>query len=107
MRYPEGGGLTAERRAFREKIRFRAGERFAAGEKTAVIAKDLRVSVRSVERWRVPGARAAWRPCVLRAQPILRPSPMRSSPCSRRNSARARQRTASTMSVGLWPGSRR
>ncbi|EHN80332.1 hypothetical protein SMCF_113 [Streptomyces coelicoflavus ZG0656] len=56
MRYPEGGGLTAERRAFRERIRLRAGARFAAGEKTAVIAKDLRVSVRSVERWR-----RAWR----------------------------------------------
>ncbi|MCY0931301.1 winged helix-turn-helix domain-containing protein [Streptomyces sp. H27-H1] len=56
MRYPEGGGLTAERRAFREGIRREAGERFAAGEKTAVIAKDLRVSVRSVERWR-----RAWR----------------------------------------------
>ncbi|WP_443067331.1 IS630 family transposase [Streptomyces sp. NBC_01426] len=56
MRYPEGGGLTAERRAFREGIRLQAGERFAAGEKTVVIAKDLRVSVRSVERWR-----RAWR----------------------------------------------
>jgi putative transposase len=56
MRYPEGGGLTAERRVFREGIRLQAGERFAAGEKTAVIAKDLRVSVRSVERWR-----RAWR----------------------------------------------
>ncbi|WP_331734849.1 helix-turn-helix domain-containing protein [Streptomyces sp. NBC_00887] len=56
MRYPEGGGLTAERRAFREGIRLQAGERFAAGEKTAVIAIDLRVSVRSVERWR-----RAWR----------------------------------------------
>ncbi|WP_433916361.1 IS630 family transposase [Streptomyces sp. NBC_01744] len=56
MRYPEGGGLTAERRAFREGIRLKAGGRFAAGEKTAVIAKDLRVSVRSVERWR-----RAWR----------------------------------------------
>nr|WP_030719629.1 winged helix-turn-helix domain-containing protein [Streptomyces sp. NRRL F-2580] len=56
MRYPEGGGLTAERRAFREGIRLQAGERFAAGEKTAVIAKDLRVSVRSVDRWR-----RAWR----------------------------------------------
>ncbi|MEW2119967.1 winged helix-turn-helix domain-containing protein [Streptomyces sp. NPDC005474] len=62
MRYPEGGGLTAERRASRERIRFRAGERFAAGEKTAVIAKDLRVSVRSVERrrraWREGGMKA-------------------------------------------------
>ncbi|MFD4925791.1 helix-turn-helix domain-containing protein [Streptomyces goshikiensis] len=56
VRYPEGGGLTAERRAFREGIRLQAGERFAAGEKTAVIAKELRVSVRSVERWR-----RAWR----------------------------------------------
>ncbi|WP_420082048.1 IS630 family transposase (plasmid) [Streptomyces sp. JL4002] len=56
MRYPEGGGLTAERRAFREGIRLQAGMRFAAGEKTAVIAKELRVSVRSVERWR-----RAWR----------------------------------------------
>uniref|UniRef100_UPI0004C73D5D helix-turn-helix domain-containing protein n=1 Tax=Streptomyces sp. NRRL F-2580 TaxID=1463841 RepID=UPI0004C73D5D len=56
MRYPEGGGLTAERRGFREEIRLEAGVRFVAGEKTAVIAKDLRVSVRSVERWR-----RAWR----------------------------------------------
>ncbi|MFI2212479.1 winged helix-turn-helix domain-containing protein [Streptomyces sp. NPDC020141] len=56
MRYSEGWGLTAERRAFREGIRLQAGERFAASGKTAVIAKDLRVSVRSVERWR-----RAWR----------------------------------------------
>ncbi|MFI8275603.1 helix-turn-helix domain-containing protein [Streptomyces sp. NPDC085929] len=46
-----GGGLTAERRAFRKSIRLQAGQRFVAGEKTAVIAKDSRVSVRSVERW--------------------------------------------------------
>ncbi|MGQ4436033.1 winged helix-turn-helix domain-containing protein [Streptomyces sp. SAS_260] len=51
-----GRGLTAERRAFRERIRLQAGERFAASEKTAVIATDLRVSVRSVERWH-----RAWR----------------------------------------------
>ncbi|MFF1505640.1 winged helix-turn-helix domain-containing protein [Streptomyces sp. NPDC058316] len=62
MRCPEGGGLTAERRAFREGIRLRAGRRFAAGERTAVIAKDLRVSVRSVERWR-----RAWREGGLKA----------------------------------------
>nr|WP_307050547.1 helix-turn-helix domain-containing protein [Streptomyces achromogenes] len=58
------GGLTAERRAFRERIRLQAGERFAAGEKTAVIAKDLRVSVRSVERWR-----RAWREGGMEALP--------------------------------------
>ncbi|MBA4867378.1 winged helix-turn-helix domain-containing protein [Streptomyces sp. PSKA54] len=56
MRYAQGGGLTAERRAFRERIRLEAAERFAAGVKTAVIAKELRVSERSVERWR-----RAWR----------------------------------------------
>ncbi|WUG76527.1 winged helix-turn-helix domain-containing protein [Streptomyces sp. NBC_00457] len=56
MRYAQGGGLTAERRRFRERIRFEAGEQFARGERTAVIAKDLRVSERSVERWR-----RAWR----------------------------------------------
>lgn len=52
MRYAQGGGLTAERRQFRERIRYEAGLRFARGEKTAVIARDLRVSERSVERWR-------------------------------------------------------
>ena len=51
MRYAQGGGLTAERRTFREGIRREAAERFARGEETSVIAKDLRVSDRSVERW--------------------------------------------------------
>src|SRR5882757_255327 len=55
MRYSLGGGLTAERREFRERIRYEAGERFARGEKTAVIARDLRVSDRSVERRRRAG----------------------------------------------------
>lgn len=52
MRYPQGGGLTAERQGFRERIRMRAGEMFADGQGNAVIAKELRVSVRSVQRWR-------------------------------------------------------
>ncbi|MDN3028358.1 winged helix-turn-helix domain-containing protein [Streptomyces sp. S.PB5] len=56
MRYAQGGGLTAERREFRERIRYEAGERFTRDERTAVIARDLRVSERSVERWR-----RAWR----------------------------------------------
>ncbi|MFI6448810.1 winged helix-turn-helix domain-containing protein [Kitasatospora sp. NPDC050543] len=56
MRYAQGGGLTAERRAFREQVRLEAGVRFEAGEKTSAIARDLRVSERSVERWR-----RAWR----------------------------------------------
>ncbi|WP_405015814.1 helix-turn-helix domain-containing protein [Kitasatospora sp. NBC_00070] len=56
MRYAQGGGLTAERRAFREQVRLQAGVRFEAGERTSVIARDLRVSEWSVERWR-----RAWR----------------------------------------------
>ncbi|MET9893465.1 helix-turn-helix domain-containing protein [Streptomyces sp. NPDC006465] len=51
MRYPQGGGLTAERRAFREHIRVQAGELFALGHDNAVVARQLRVSVRSVQRW--------------------------------------------------------
>ncbi|XNN20618.1 helix-turn-helix domain-containing protein [Streptomyces sp. CY1] len=52
MRYPQGGGLTSERQQRREELRLQAAERFARGETNAVIAKDLRVSVRSVQRWR-------------------------------------------------------
>ncbi|GAA2630594.1 hypothetical protein GCM10010307_22480 [Streptomyces vastus] len=68
MRYAQGGGLTDERRAFREKSRVEAAERFAQGYENAVIAHDLRVSVRSVQRWRrvtrstPPGRPAAGRP---------------------------------------------
>ncbi|MET7685932.1 helix-turn-helix domain-containing protein [Streptomyces sp. NPDC005423] len=56
MRYAQGGGLIAERQAVRAGIRLEAGERFSRGEKSAVIARDLRVSERSVQRWR-----RAWR----------------------------------------------
>jgi transposase len=52
MRYPQGGGLTAERRAFRERIRKEAAGMFADGQDNTVVAKQLRVSVRSVQRWR-------------------------------------------------------
>ncbi|BBC30467.1 putative IS630 family IS885-like transposase [Streptomyces graminofaciens] len=56
MRYADGGGLAAERRAAREGIRLEAGQRFARGDRTSDIAKDLRLSERSVEQWR-----RAWR----------------------------------------------
>ncbi|MFJ6773854.1 helix-turn-helix domain-containing protein [Kitasatospora sp. NPDC091257] len=52
MRYAQGGGLTAEWRAFREQVRFEAAARFEADERTSVIAREVRVSERSVERWR-------------------------------------------------------
>ncbi|WP_442814330.1 helix-turn-helix domain-containing protein [Streptomyces sp. NBC_01808] len=62
MRYAQGGGLTEERRAFREKLRLEAAERFRAGDDNAVIARDLRISVRSVQRWRRSGHRAEHEP---------------------------------------------
>jgi transposase-like protein len=52
MRYPQGGGLTAERRAFREHIRLQAAGLFGSGQGNAAVARELRVSVRSVQRWR-------------------------------------------------------
>ena len=52
MRYSQGGGLTAERQRFPEELRLKAAERLAQGEASSVIARDLRVSVRSVQRWR-------------------------------------------------------
>ncbi|MFR9676793.1 winged helix-turn-helix domain-containing protein, partial [Streptomyces sp. TR02-1] len=36
----------------RERLRLEAVERFEAGEKSAQIAADLRITVRSVQRWR-------------------------------------------------------
>jgi transposase len=56
MRYAQGGGLTDAGRAARERLRLRAVERFDAGAKNGEIAAELRVSGRSVERWR-----RAWR----------------------------------------------
>lgn len=52
MRYPQGGGLTAERQQFRERLRLQAARHFTQGEASAVIPRDLRVSPRSVQRWR-------------------------------------------------------
>ncbi|WP_210590710.1 winged helix-turn-helix domain-containing protein [Streptomyces sp. GESEQ-35] len=51
MRYAQGGGLTPQGQAARERVRMLAADGFARGEKHTVIAKRLRVSVRSVERW--------------------------------------------------------
>ncbi|MFF2365495.1 helix-turn-helix domain-containing protein [Streptomyces sp. NPDC058122] len=68
MTYPQGGGLPDERRFFREKLRLEAAERFSQGDKNTVIARDLRVSVRSVQRCRKawsqdePGALASMGP---------------------------------------------
>ncbi|WP_375256760.1 helix-turn-helix domain-containing protein [Streptomyces sp. MNP-20] len=54
-RYPQGGGWVAERQEFREELRAQAAERSAQGEAGSVVAKALRIHVRSVRRWRWKG----------------------------------------------------
>ncbi|MFG2823806.1 helix-turn-helix domain-containing protein, partial [Kitasatospora sp. NPDC048365] len=44
--------MTDAERAARERIRLQAVERFEGGEKNGEIATALRISERSVERWR-------------------------------------------------------
>ena len=74
MRYPQGGGLAAERHQFREELRLQAAERFALGEGSTAIARHLRVSVRSVQRWRHSWAEGG--PRSLRSQgPASLPKP--------------------------------
>lgn len=71
MRYAQGGGLTDERRAFRAKLRMEAAERFAQGDENAVIAHDLRGSVRSVRRWRKTGSQDGPRALAFRGPASL------------------------------------
>jgi transposase len=62
MRYPDGGGLTAQERARREKVRLAAADLIEAGARDREIAKRFRVSRMSVNRWRralAAGGRAA------------------------------------------------
>jgi transposase len=56
MRYADGGGLTAGGRARRERVRLQAAEMFAQDADPAQVARELRVSTKSVYQWR-----RAWR----------------------------------------------
>ncbi|MFB7336022.1 winged helix-turn-helix domain-containing protein [Streptomyces adustus] len=56
MRYAQGVGLTDSERTTQERLRLQAVERFECGQKNVEVAAVLRISVRSVERWR-----RAWR----------------------------------------------
>ncbi|WP_328511020.1 hypothetical protein OG981_43525 [Streptomyces mirabilis] len=58
MRYAQRGGYTPVEQEKRERLRLEAAERFERGDDAAVIAMDLRVTVR---RWRKGGARAGSR----------------------------------------------
>ena len=59
MRYPDGGGLTARERARREQVRLAAAELIEAGASDREVAKRIRVSRMSVNRWR---RALRWRP---------------------------------------------
>jgi putative transposase len=52
MRYPDGGGLTAEERARREQVRLAAADLIEAGASDREVAKRLRVSRMTANRWR-------------------------------------------------------
>jgi len=62
MRYPDGGGLSAQGRARREKLRLQAAQMFEQGIKPVQVARCLRVSAKSAyqwrRRWRAGGAAA-------------------------------------------------
>jgi transposase len=52
MRYPAGGGLDAAERARREQVRLAAAELIETGARNREVAKRLRVSRMSANRWR-------------------------------------------------------
>jgi transposase len=62
MRYPDGGGLDAGERARREQVRLAAAELIETGASDREVARRLRVSRMSANRWRralAAGGRAA------------------------------------------------
>src|SRR3712207_9586145 len=62
MRYPDGGGLTAEERARRDRVRLAAAEWFEEGATDREVAEHFRVTRMSANRWHralVTGSRPA------------------------------------------------
>src|SRR3954471_13124225 len=52
MRYAQGGGLTAEERAHRERVRLKAAEWIEEGATDQEVAERFRVTRMSANRWR-------------------------------------------------------
>jgi putative transposase len=52
MRYPDGGGLSAEGRAKREAVRLQAAELFEQEVSSPEVAGRLRVTLQAVNNWR-------------------------------------------------------
>ncbi|MGI5156478.1 helix-turn-helix domain-containing protein [Microbispora sp. CA-102843] len=102
MRYAQGGGFTPQEQQRREEIRLQAAEMFAQGVTNSAVAQTLRVTQRSVERWR-----RAWREggtaALASAGPHALPRPgsaRRSSPGWRPNWNAVRWHTGSPTSTG-------
>ena len=51
VRYPDGGGLTAEERARREQVRLAAAEWIEEGASDREVAERFRVTRMSANRW--------------------------------------------------------
>ncbi|WP_406336082.1 helix-turn-helix domain-containing protein [Streptomyces sp. NBC_00203] len=52
MRYPDGGGLTAEERHRREQVRLAAADLIEVGASDREVARRFRVTRMSANRWR-------------------------------------------------------
>ena len=52
VRYPDGGGLTAEERDRREQVRLAAADLIEAGASDREVARRFRVTRMSANRWR-------------------------------------------------------
>ncbi|MFI5800368.1 helix-turn-helix domain-containing protein [Streptomyces sp. NPDC051677] len=76
MRYPDGGGLTADERARREQVRLEAADLIEAGASDREVARRFRVTRMSVNRFEDAGRALGvgrWR--------RRRPTRRRGTPC--------------------------
>jgi transposase len=71
MRYSDGGGLTAEERAQRERVRLAAAEWIEEGATDREVATRFRVTRMSANRWRRALA-AGGRPALASKGPVGR-----------------------------------